>query len=128
MAQSTTMPNGEPPPGMAIGEPLSSVRAPPSLARTLIFATPASTTYRYESLGSSWASNARRPLPDSVVLPVNASPPPWPIEYEEMLELPVLTAKSLLPSWLIATQQGAVWKSAKGEPPIGVRVPSAATS
>ena len=40
----------------------------------------------------------------------------------------MLTANSVLPSGLIATQQGAVWWSANGEPLIAVRPPSFATS
>ena len=39
----------------------------------------------------------------------------------------VFTANRALPSGLIATQQGAVWLSAKGEPVIAVSEPSAAT-
>src|SRR6266487_2530735 len=41
-----------------------------------------------------------------------------------MLLLPVLTVKRICPSWLISTQQGAVWKSGKGDEPIDVSVPS----
>src|SRR5438128_109217 len=44
-----------------------------------------------------------------------------------MLLLAVLTVKRNWPSWLISTQQGAVWKSGKGDDPIDVRVPSLAT-
>src|SRR6266568_3184265 len=41
-----------------------------------------------------------------------------------MLLLAVLTVKRICPSWLISTQQGAVWKSGKGDEPIDVCVPS----
>src|SRR5436190_518224 len=41
-----------------------------------------------------------------------------------MLLLAVLTVKRNWPSWLISTQQGAVWKSGNGDDPIGVSVPS----
>jgi hypothetical protein len=41
-----------------------------------------------------------------------------------MLLLAVLTVKRTCPSWLISTQQGAVWKSGKGDEPIDARVPS----
>src|SRR3954453_6070101 len=44
-----------------------------------------------------------------------------------MLLLPVLTVKRKWPSWLISTQQGAVWKSGKGDAPIEVSVPSLAS-
>jgi hypothetical protein len=44
--QSTTIPNGAAPPGIATGEPESSVIVVPSTAKALTFATPASTTYR----------------------------------------------------------------------------------
>src|SRR4051794_7929792 len=43
--QSTTIPNGAPP-GIATGEPVSSVSDVPSTAKALTFAAPASTTYR----------------------------------------------------------------------------------
>ena len=55
------MPNGAAPPGIETGEASSSVRLPPSTAKTLTFACPASTTYRNLPEGSSWASNGRRP-------------------------------------------------------------------
>ena len=41
--------------------------------------------------------------------------------------LAVLTANRCLPSWEISTQHGAVWPSANGESPIGVRVASLET-
>src|SRR6476619_2131684 len=41
-----------------------------------------------------------------------------------MLLLAVLTVNRTCPSWLISTQQGAVWESGKGDEPIEVRVPS----
>src|SRR5436305_12918961 len=41
-----------------------------------------------------------------------------------MLWLAVFTVKRNCPSWLISTQQGAVWKSGKGDAPIDVSVPS----
>src|SRR5579859_1094744 len=44
-----------------------------------------------------------------------------------MLLLAVLTVKRNRPSRVISTQQGAVWRSGKGEAPIDVRVPSVAT-
>src|SRR5438094_6822472 len=44
-----------------------------------------------------------------------------------MLGTAVLTANRNWPSWLISTQQGAVWRSAKGDCPIEVSPPSAAT-
>src|SRR5213078_3892997 len=40
-----------------------------------------------------------------------------------MLLLAVLTVKRNCPSWLISTQQGAVWKSGNGDDPIDVSVP-----
>ena len=46
VVQSTTIPNGAAPPGIANGEPPSSVSDVPSIAKALTFATPASTTYR----------------------------------------------------------------------------------
>ena len=42
--QSTTIPNGAPPPAMPNGEPASSVSAVPSTAKALTLAAPASTT------------------------------------------------------------------------------------
>jgi hypothetical protein len=42
--QSTTIPNGAPPAGIATGDPVSSLSEVPSTAKALIFATPASTT------------------------------------------------------------------------------------
>ena len=60
-AQSTTIPNGAAPPGIANGEPSSSLSDVPSIAKALTFATPASTTYRESPSGDTWASNGRRP-------------------------------------------------------------------
>src|SRR5207237_7756826 len=45
-----------------------------------------------------------------------------------MLLLAVLTVKRNCPSCEISTQHGAVWKSANGDEPIDVSVPSDATS
>src|SRR2546423_1955053 len=45
-----------------------------------------------------------------------------------MLLLAVLAVKRNRPSWEISTQHGAVWKSANGDEPIDVSVPSEATS
>src|SRR5438034_11398910 len=44
-----------------------------------------------------------------------------------MLLLAVLTVKRTCPSWLISTQQGAVWKSGNGDESIDVNVPSVAS-
>ena len=60
--QSTMMPNGATPPGMATGDEASSLRLPRSTAKTLTARAPASTTYRKRPDGSSRASNGRRPV------------------------------------------------------------------
>ena len=59
--QSTTMPNGAPPPGIETGEPASSVSDVPSTAKALTVAAPASTTYRKPPSGETCASKGRRP-------------------------------------------------------------------
>lgn len=62
------------------------------------------------------------------VLPSKVREPSAAIEYREMLGTAVFTVKRNRPSWLISTQQGAVWLSGNGDDPMDVNLPLAATS
>src|SRR4029078_9284541 len=121
--QETTGPNGAAP-GIKTGEPGSSVSDVPFTAKALTAAAPASTTYRLSPSGETCASKGRRPLGfENGVEPTRVS---WPFPASAEREIDgtaVLTANSARPSGLIATQQGAVWLSANGDPEIAVRPP-----
>lgn len=119
------MPKGAAPAGTGIGDDDSSVRLPPSTAKALTACAPVSTTQSVWPLGASRASCA--PAKPIGVLPSRPREPSAAIAKREMLRLAVLTVKSTCPSWLISTQQGAVWRSGNGDEPIDVNVPSVAS-
>src|ERR1700693_3035081 len=121
------MPNGAEPAGSAVGDEGSAVRLPPATANALTARAPVRQTQSVLPLGPSRASSAPAPAIPSGVLPSRLSEPSAAIAKREMLPLAVLTGKRTLPSWLISPQHGAVCRSANGEEPIEVNVPSAAS-
>src|SRR5690348_17276638 len=103
------MPKGVAPVGSEKGDAASSVKLPSSTAKALTLARPASTTYRLFPLGSSRASNGRRPVGKlNTVLPRRDRDPSESILYREIEGTAVLTVKRYRPSWVISTQQDAV--------------------
>src|SRR5580765_4420465 len=121
------MPKGAEPAGSAVGDEGNSVRLPPSTANAVIARAPVSTTQSVLPLGPSRASSAPACAVASGVLPSRLSEPSAAIAKREMLLLAVLTVKRVWPLWLISTQHGAVCESGKGDEPIEVNVPSAAS-
>src|SRR5260370_20224098 len=121
------MPKGAERAGSAVGDEGNSVRLPPLTANAVIERGPESTTQRVLPLGPSRAPSAPACAVASGVLRSRLSEPSAAIAKREMLLLAVLTVKRICPSWLISTQHGAVCKSANGDEPIDVKVPSAAS-